>query len=173
LPHLGYYELLKYYISWFKSGHRPAIVKDSIFFFHRTHPNNAVATSDQASGCSMGPIPTRQKWGNVQDRIYITTALTAPASLIVRTGMSEQKRELPEGLTTTDVPFEPGVPTYELWRDGKRELSFSGEQIVRSPSVYNFNVASGYAVVGGYDSETWMPSDRWKTGFAAEWFRSN
>src|SRR6201999_832369 len=105
LPHLGYYELLKYYISWYKSGHRPTIVKDAIFFFHRTHPNNAIA-SDEASGCSMGAVPTYQKWGSVRDSIYIPPALTAPAALIVKIGKSEYKRDLPAGLTTTDVPFE-------------------------------------------------------------------
>lgn len=172
LPHLGHYELLKYYISWYKSGHKPTIVKDSIFFFHRTHPNNAVA-SDRASGCSMGAIPAEQKWGNVQDRIYITTALTAPADLFVRTGALKYELHLPAGLTTTDVPFEPGRPTYELWRAGERELSFVGEQIVGEPEVYNFNVISGYAIVAGQDSKTWIPTDRWKTGYTAEWFQPN
>jgi glucan endo-1,3-alpha-glucosidase len=172
LPHLGHYELLKYYISWYKSGHEPTVVKDSMFFFHRTHPNEAVA-SDRASGCSMGAIRANQKWGNVQDRIYVTTALTAPADLIVRTGTSEYQRNLPAGLTTIDVPFEPGKPTYELWRSGERELRFAGEQIAENPDVYNFNVVSGYAVVAGENSETWTPSDKWKTGFVAEWFQPN
>jgi glucan endo-1,3-alpha-glucosidase len=170
LPHLGYYELLKYYVSWYKSARRPTIVKDGIFFFHRTHPNNAAAL-DRGSGCSMGAIPARQKWGNVQDRIYITAALTAPADLVVRTGSLEIKRDLPAGLTTIDVPFDPGKPTYELWRAGRKALSFTGDQIVEKPDVYNFNVTSGYAVVDGQTSKTWMPSDRWKAGFVADWFK--
>jgi hypothetical protein len=172
LPHLGHYELLKYYISWYKSGHKPTIVKDAIFFFHRTHRNDAVA-SDTASGCSLGPIPARQKWGNVQDRIYVTTALTAPADLVIKTGASEHKLSVPAGLTTIDVPFEPGRPTYELWRAGERELSFTGEQIVENPDIYNFNVVSGYSVVAGQNSGTWMPNDQWKTGFVADWFKPN
>jgi glucan endo-1,3-alpha-glucosidase len=172
LPHLGHYELLKYYVSWYKSGHKPTIVKDSVFFFHRTHPNNALA-SDETSGCSMGAIPPHQKWGNVQDKLYITTALTAPGQLVVRMGRSEHKRYLPAGLTTIDIPFEPGTPTYQLWRAEKRELSFAGEPIVGNPGVYNFNVASGYAIAAGQNSQTWLPSDRWKTGFVAEWFRPN
>ena len=169
-PHLGYYELLKYYISWYKSGHKPTIVKDAIFAFHRTHPNDAVA-SDSASGCSLGPIPRRQKWGNVQDRIYVTVALTAPADLVVRTGASEHKLSLSAGLTTVDVPFEPGRPTYELRRAGEKELSFTGEPIVENPEIYNFNVVSGYAVAAGQNSETWTPTDQWKTGFVADWFK--
>jgi glucan endo-1,3-alpha-glucosidase len=172
LPHLGYYELLKYYIAWYKSGHKPTIVKDGVFFFHRTHPNNAIA-ADKTSGCSMGAIPAYQKWGNVQDRIYVTTALTAPANLIVRTGTSEHQLDLPAGLTTIDVPFEPGRPTYEVWRAGKKELSMTGQEIVENPDIYNFNVVSGYSIVAGQNSETWMPSDKWKTGFVAEWFTLN
>src|SRR5262249_45611694 len=100
-------------------------------------------------------------------------ALSAPAELIVKTGTSEHKLDMPAGLNTIDVPFEPGRPTFELWREGKKELTLTGDKIVEDPAIYNFNVTSGYAVVGGDNSETWMPSDRWKTGFVAEWFRPN
>jgi glucan endo-1,3-alpha-glucosidase len=170
LPHLGHYELLKYYVAWYKSNRRPTIIRDSLFFFHRTHPNNAVA-SDEKSGCSLGPIPARQKWGNVQDRIYVTTALTAPAELVVKTGSSIHKLSLSAGLNTVDVPFEPGRPAYELWRAGDKILGLTGDQIIEDPDVYNFNVTSGYSIVGGQNSETWKPSDNWKTGFVAEWFK--
>jgi hypothetical protein len=172
LPHLGYYELLKYYVAWYKSGLKPKIINDAVFFFHRTHANLAVA-SDKASGCPLGPIAARQKWGNVQDRIYVTTALTAPADLIVRMGSAEHHLVVPAGLNTVDVPFGPGTPIFELWRGGKRELSLTGQQIAEKPEIYNFNVASGYAVAGGQDSDNWMPSDKWKTGFVADWFTLN
>lgn len=170
LPHLGFYELLKYYISWYKSGVRPTIVKDGVFFFHRIHPNNAVALG-KPPGCSMGPVRADHKWGKVQDKIYVTTALTAPADLVVRTGASEHKLALPAGLTSVDAPFEPGRPTLELWRAGKKILTLDGDQIAERPDVYNFNVTSGYAIAGGKDSESWAPSDEWKTGFVADWFR--
>ncbi len=31
--HLGYYELLKYYLSWYKRGVQPSIAKDAVFIF--------------------------------------------------------------------------------------------------------------------------------------------
>ncbi len=170
LPHLGYYELLKYYVAWYKSGRRPTLTKDALFFFHRTHPNEAFA-SDKKSGCSLGPIPARQKWGKVQDRIYVTTALTSPADLVVKIGSSMRRLSLAAGLNTVDVPFEPGQPIYEVWRGENKILSVTGNEIVEKPDVYNFNVTSGYSIVGGQNSETWKPSDNWKTGFVAEWFK--
>jgi hypothetical protein len=169
LPHLGYYELLKYYVSWYKSKIKPTIIKDGLFFFHRIHPNNSVA-SDKTSGCSLGATPANQKWGNVQDRIYVTTALTASAELVVKTGASVHRLPLSAGLHTVDVPFEAGRPTYELWRAGDKILSLTGDQIVETPDIYNFNVTSGYGILGGQNSDSWLPSDRWKTGFVADWF---
>jgi hypothetical protein len=107
----------------------------------------------------------------VQDRIYVTTALTAPAELVVKTGSSTRRLSLAAGLNTVDVPFEPGRPSYELWRAGNKVLGLTGNEIIEDPDVYNFNVTSGYSIAGGQSSETWEPSDNWKTGFVAEWFK--
>jgi glucan endo-1,3-alpha-glucosidase len=40
--HAGYLELTRYYIDWYKTGRQPPW-KDSLFWFYRVHPKNAVA----------------------------------------------------------------------------------------------------------------------------------
>jgi glucan endo-1,3-alpha-glucosidase len=169
MPHLGYYELLKYYISWFHHGKKPTLTKDALFFFHRIHPNNAEAVDDK-SGCALGPVSPSKKFGKIEDVIYVTTALTMPAELIVRIGKFRHEYNLPAGLSTIDVPFTAGTPNFELWRDGERRTWIDGHRIIERPVVYNFNVYSGYAIVYGQCSQTWKPSDKWKTGFVADWF---
>jgi glucan endo-1,3-alpha-glucosidase len=167
MPHLGYYELLKYYIAWFHSGAKPTISKDGMFFFYRIHPNDVVASNDR-SVCQLGPVAPSQKWGNITDVIYVTTALTAPGQLIVRFGSSAQTFNIAAGLNTVDVPFTGGKPTFELWRNGQKLASMTGTEIVEKPVVYNFNVNSGYAIANGGSSDTWTP--RSTAGVISDWF---
>lgn len=170
-PHLGYYELLKYYVSWYKTGQKPKIIRDGLFFFHRLHPNNAIPSNDQAI-CSKGPVQEHQKWGLIKDVIYVTTALTEPAEIKVSFGGNTQTFSAPAGLNTIDVPFQAGTPVLSLVRNGKVRATINGGMITEKPDHYNYNVYSGYAIANGQTSETWMPSDAWKAGYTADWFVS-
>ena len=169
-PHLGYYELLKYYISWFHAGTPPRIVKDGFFVFYRLHPKDAHAGND-ASACSLGPIPSHQRWGKIEDAVYVTSVLTASSDLVVRFGGTQRMYPLTAGKHELEVPFGIGTPTFELWRGGKLLAKLKGPPVVEKPMVYNFNVYSGYAIAAGDSSETWVPSEKWKSGLTADWFK--
>lgn len=170
--HLAYYELMKYYSSWYKCGAQPRITKDVVFFFYRTHPNAAVASND-ASACNMGAIADNQKWGLVEDDIYVTTALTSAATLSVTTGGVEKTYDVPAGMTHTKIPFNTGAQIIALKRGSVTLDSLQGVDIVANPVIYNFNVYSGFFVVNGQDSNTWFPSDDWKDQYRStqtQWF---
>ncbi|MFZ1989251.1 MAG: endo-1,3-alpha-glucanase family glycosylhydrolase [Alphaproteobacteria bacterium] len=168
-PHLGYYELLKYYISWYRSGIEPQLTRDGVFFFYRVSSKDIVPSGEHSS-CRLGPISASQKWGNIQDVVYVTAALIKPATLIVTSGSVTERRNLPAGLNTVDIPFHEGAQTFALVRDGAELVRATGAPIVASPRVENYNVYSGYAIAGGQSSASWRPSDAWKTGFVADWF---
>jgi glucan endo-1,3-alpha-glucosidase len=168
-PHLGFYELLKYYIAWFRSGKRPGIAKDGLFIFYRMHRNKAQATND-AAVCSLGPVPASQKWGKIEDLFYIATAMTSPGSLTVQVGSNKRTYLVPAGLHELDVPMSIGRPRIELSRGGKPIAYLETRAVVGKPIVYNYNVYSAYVFAEGESSETWIPSDRWKTGYIADWF---
>lgn len=168
--HIGYYELLKYYISWYRRGVKPIIVKDSIFYFHRIQPMGATINGT-SSACQMPPVPNDQLWGKTEDMIYVTTALTAPAELVVFSGNKKYNYyTIPAGLTTTKVPFSPGKQRFQVWRASKNLIDVASRDILASPTTDNYNVHSGYAVSGGISSRTWQPSDKYRTGYRAEWF---
>jgi glucan endo-1,3-alpha-glucosidase len=169
-PHLGYYELLKYYISWYKSGSAPKITNDGIFYFYRVQPLDVSAPGD-AMACKLGPVPRTKQFGLIKDVAYVTTALTAPAELRVHTGGTTHSFPVPAGMATTDVPFSPGKQIFELWRNGKKLIQAQGADIDGYPMVENFNVYSGYAIAGGVSSDSWLPSDGWKKGLNATWFQ--
>ncbi|MDR3710465.1 MAG: endo-1,3-alpha-glucanase family glycosylhydrolase [Capsulimonadaceae bacterium] len=136
--HAGAYELLKYYIEWYKSGKRPAIKRDAIYWFYRTHPMDAVAPNDP-----LGPVTAR--YGPVADKIYVTCNLTAPATLIVTTGGQERRVDVPAGSADIDVPFTPGAQSFELTRNGQSVLKGTGEPIVQQIERYDFIYTTGFA----------------------------
>ena len=168
-PHLGYYELTKYYIKWYKTGRAPAITKDAIFYFYRTQPKDAVAPNDSTT-CDK-PIRQDKLFGNVQDDIYVTTALTKPAILHVVSGGASYNIKVGAGIQHTKVPFTPGHQTFEIVRHGEVLTHSQGTDIDSAPQYKNFGNTSGYSVVGGSNSDNWLPSDKWQTGYNSDWFK--
>jgi len=167
--HLAYYELLKYYINWYHTGERPTVSRDAVFYFYR--PNLRPANPPTADNfCPLGPITTSQLWGHLQNVIYITTALTSPAELRVSSGALVRSSRVPTGLVTTDVPLRTGHQLIELWRNGRLLTRSEGVDVSENFLGDNFNVYSGYSVSGGSNSETWSPSDLWRSGFISDWF---
>jgi glucan endo-1,3-alpha-glucosidase len=136
--HRGFAELNKYFIQWYKSGGRPAITDNSIYFFYRTHPKDLKASNDpQAPVVWMG--------GDVKDEIHVTTVLTTPAELHVITGGITKTYIVGAGIVHTRIPFNTGTQIFELWKNGQRLLQKQGEDINASIVEYNFNVFSDYA----------------------------
>lgn len=130
--HAGALKLNQYFINWYKTGVKPAVTNDSMYCFYRTHPKAAVATNDY-----VGPI----NWfiGDCQDDIYITTILTAPASLVVTTGSQTVTLPVAAGLVNTRVPFQVGAQSFQIVRGGQTVVSQIGTPIVAAPAEYNFS----------------------------------
>jgi hypothetical protein len=151
--HSGYAEFMKYYISWYKTGIQPAITEDALYYFYRTHSKNLYSPDDQQNVVLYGPgwqngrvasatIPT---YGEVLDDLYITTRLTAPATLIVTSGGVTSTYSLPASITNTRVPFNHGTQRFALWRNDVSIIHKEGDPIDATISAYNFTTTSGYA----------------------------
>lgn len=131
--HAGYAELQKYYIQWFKSGTKPTLTQDGLFYFYRTHPKALVAPND-----------TSVVQYNVLDNIYVTTNLTSAATLQVTTGGAVKSFAVAAGLSHTRVPFNTGTQTIDLIRNGTTIIHLTGDPIASSITAYNFITTSGY-----------------------------
>jgi hypothetical protein len=134
--HAGYLELMKHYISWYKSGVEPAIATDGLFYFYRTHSTNAVASNTN-------DVPVTVFMGPVQDVIYTTAALTAPAELQIISGIHTAKFSLPAGISCQKIPFQSGAQNFILRRNGKQLASARGPDVVTNIQNYDYFVASG------------------------------
>jgi glucan endo-1,3-alpha-glucosidase len=96
--HYGATDLLPFFIHWYKTGTQPPITRDAIYYAYRT----------QQASYDAGTPPVANKYGPVADVIYITSNLTAPATLKVNSGGQSTLINLPAGSTDTQTPFVPG-----------------------------------------------------------------
>jgi glucan endo-1,3-alpha-glucosidase len=137
-PRIAFTPLNAYYAQWYKTGVQPAITNDELLYFYRTHPKAAVASADP-----YGPVT--QFYGSVADDLYVTTLLTAPATLTVNTGGEISTYSLNAGITNTSIPFTVGTQTFTLTRNSTTIISVQGEDIIADPVDYNFFYATGFA----------------------------
>ncbi len=133
--HRGATDLLQFFIRWYKDGKQPVISRDAIYWAYRTQPWKAQTSI---------PAVTRV-FGPVADRIYITTNLTAPASLHVISGKHHQTIQLPEGSSDTEVPLYLGdPPRFELFRHKRAVISGEGvDPVESSPRFRNLYYSTG------------------------------
>jgi len=139
-PSLGYAEMLRYYIAWFRTGVRPTITKDAVFWFYRTHPASATATNRTIpTGQTTGPVtryvpnsPSGAVPPNA-DQIYATVFATSPATLSLN-GTSET---VAAGINQFSTLFVAGpAPTFSLSRSGTTVMSGTGADAIQSHPVY-------------------------------------
>jgi Glycosyl hydrolase family 71 len=138
-PSFGYAEMLRYYIAWFRTGVQPTITKDAIFWFYRTHPASAAATSNTVNGHVTGPVgryipnpPTGAVPANV-DQIYATVFATSPASFLLNGTMET----VAPGINQFSTPFTAGPPpTFRLSRNGATVINGTGSDAIQSHPVY-------------------------------------
>jgi Glycosyl hydrolase family 71 len=127
-PHRGYSELRKYYAQWYTTGAQPTITKDLLIYFYRTSPVANCTASDNISA--------------VPDVIFVTTELTAPATLMVSTGGQITNLSLPAGINFSRVAFSQGVQSFALIRGGVTIASVTGENI---GTQNNLETTTGFA----------------------------
>ena len=130
----SYLDATAYYISWYKTGAPPPIKQDKVFFAYRDRGRWLTRAWDAEKKewklHTMGKWPFTQIHDDVQDKVYFSAFLTAPAKLTVTVGGKPQSFDMPAGLTHGDVAMAPGVPHFALERGGKAVLDVVGRRSI-------------------------------------------
>ena len=137
----GLDELNRYYIQWYKTGVKPEITRDALFYCYRTSSQHLKAYGDKRK-------PVQIANGPVGDDIYLTTALTAPAKLRVVSGKSTREFDVPAGIHQTVVPFQTGKQIFSICRDGKKIAEVEGEPVVDKIKFYSYWPTTGCVIAG-------------------------
>ncbi|KDQ33034.1 glycoside hydrolase family 71 protein [Pleurotus ostreatus PC15] len=123
LPHTAWFDMSQYYITAFQTGSYPAITKDVIYFWARTHPVAATASSD-----SLGK-PSGWNW--VQDTLWAVVFATSPGSVTLTSGTNTQTFSVNAGVNKLKLPLSPGKITVSMTKNGQVIINYS-------PAGYTF-----------------------------------
>ncbi|MDR3707804.1 MAG: endo-1,3-alpha-glucanase family glycosylhydrolase [Capsulimonadaceae bacterium] len=144
--HAAYLDASRYYIDWYKSGKRPAIKSDKLYYFYRVEPKSA-------SGRQYMDIEKREKMtiagvDKLEDKIFATCFLTKPAQLTITSGVLRQTFALAAGIHHVAMPFAPGAPHFTLARGTAILIDKTGEQVIadrNGATSYNYFAGSAEA----------------------------
>ena len=98
----------RYYADWFKTGRAPKITKDAVTLFHREAPIAAAPT--KYPNRVGGPVPS--------DEVEALALLTAPSTLVLKSGDKEYRQAVGAGIQSLIKPFALGIQSARIERHG-------------------------------------------------------
>ncbi|WP_078628164.1 glycoside hydrolase family 71 protein [Streptomyces sp. NRRL F-2664] len=110
----AYLDLTSYYLTRFKTGAWPKIVRDTLYLTARTQFAGADPTGDQSLVMSLrkGSAPPR-------DTVEVLSFLTGPAVVRTTVGTVRGSHDAPAGLHSQLLPLRTGTSAAHVTRDGK------------------------------------------------------
>jgi hypothetical protein len=100
-------DLNSYYLTWWKTGAAPKVVRDAVYLSHRGHAHAAPPSTPQSllmrrRGTSSSPA---------RDTVEALTFLTSPATVRVSVGTRSWACQVDAGVDSCVVPLGPGTVT--------------------------------------------------------------
>ncbi len=129
---------MKPYIAAYKARAKsPTITQDQLVYWYRPTPKNTKCTGD--------PVPPPDGIQYLSDVVFVTTMLTSPANLIVKSGSRAPVTiKVAAGIVTSKVTMGVGTQAFVVQRNGATIISGNGGKAISSSCVYyNFNAYVG------------------------------
>ncbi|MER7461498.1 endo-1,3-alpha-glucanase family glycosylhydrolase [Streptomyces sp. NPDC097981] len=138
----AYLDLSSYYLTKFKTGSWPEIVRDTLYVSARTQFAAAAPTGDQSLVMSL-----RKGSATSRDTVEVLSFLTAAASVRTVVGTAEDTHDAPAGVHCELLPLRPGTSSAVVVRDGRpgaeAELPYPAERTVAVQDLQYYAVTSG------------------------------
>lgn len=106
------FDLNAYYVTWFKTGAQPPIVRDAIYYSHRLQATTAMPDLMQQQA-----IYKPVNGGAPSDEIELLAFLTAPATLEIEISGAVQSTTADAGIVSFRAPLAEGTPIFRIVRD--------------------------------------------------------
>lgn len=104
-------DLSAYYLTWYKTGAAPEIVRDAVYLTHRTQPVDAEPTYDQSE------LMERRRGGSpARDTVEALTFLTEAGTVELRVGQASHRCQADAGIDTCVVPLGVGQVSARVLR---------------------------------------------------------
>lgn len=131
----AFYDLASYYIAWFKSGTKPPITEDVLYYFHRIESTEAVGTGTaQPFRFSSGFV---NRFSNpVCNDIELLAFLKEPGEIEIITAKGSNSLKAKSGITSFRIPLVSGKVSFRINRGDKTVLSVASAFEIRETSRY-------------------------------------
>lgn len=127
----AFYDLTAFYTSWFKTGRQPKIVRDAIYYFHRT----------QSVGAKHDPAKQKKAFRvngpKAYDEIELLGFLKEPGTLRITLNGKVHEKAFPAGIHKFAIPLEEGRPEFALVRNGKEQIKLKGNWNISNKITYS------------------------------------
>lgn len=136
-----------YYLTKFKTGSYPTILRDAVYLSHRNQPMNSTLTGGQTKRMAQW-----QRGGAltpVKDEVEALTFLTAPAQVTITVGGTPTTYTAPAGVYAKTVPLNNGSVSVSVVRGGSTVSQVSSPVTVQStvprddPMYFQFSSLRG------------------------------
>ncbi|KMO98913.1 hypothetical protein ACS04_05290 [Streptomyces roseus] len=138
----AYLDLSSYYLTKFKTGSWPKIVRDTLYVSARTQ----FASADPAGAQSL-VMSLRKGSAAPRDTVEVLSFLRAPATVRTVVGGVQDTHEAPAGIHGELLPLRPGTSSATVVRDGKAgaevELPYPADRTVQVQDLQYYAVTSG------------------------------
>ncbi|MFI9063349.1 endo-1,3-alpha-glucanase family glycosylhydrolase [Streptomyces sp. NPDC053429] len=137
-----YLDLTSYYLTRFKTGSAPRIVRDTLYLTARTQ----FAAAGPTGGQSLVMTP-RKGSAAPRDTVEVLSFLTEPATLRTTVGSFQDTREAPAGPHSELLPLKPGTSSARAVRGGRTcaevELPYPVDRTVDVQDLQYYGATSG------------------------------
>ncbi len=136
------FDLNAYYINWFKTGTKPRVVRDVVYYFHRTQSVNAnpLVVSQPVRYTAVNGAPG-------EDYIEAIALLTAPATVQITIGSVSRQMNGVAGVNTFRIPLVEGTPAFKVVRNGQTVASVTGAAISNNIQYQDLLYRAGSSAV--------------------------
>jgi Glycosyl hydrolase family 71 len=124
----GFLDLASYYLTRFKTGQWPTIVRDVIYVSHRVQFANALP---QASGGEKKLMKLVSR-SPARDAVEVLSFLTAPSIVEVNIGDKTQEVSVPAGESAVLLELAPGAISAQVIRNGQSIISVNSPFFVQT-----------------------------------------
>lgn len=138
----AYLDLTSYYLTKFKTGGWPEIVRDTLYLTGRTQFVAADPAGDQSLVMSL-----RKGSAASRDTVEVLSFLAAPGVVRTAVGSAKDSHEAPAGIHAELLPLKPGTSSAQVVRDGKTkaqvELPYPVDHKVEVQDLQYYAATSG------------------------------
>ncbi|KAJ5083849.1 CAZyme family GH71 [Penicillium alfredii] len=149
MPHNGWLDISKPFISAFKAGATSPndyITSDQLIYWYRPAPRNT--NCDATDTCMVQAnngsgnyfIGRPDGWQSMKDSIFLVSLLTSPATVQVNTGGSAYAYEAPVGASSREVPMKVGTQSFSVYHFDEHHNPYTPDQPTYYHPMYDVGV---------------------------------